>query len=112
MAYKDPGDPRALAAKRKHYYKNKESYKQRAKANTEKAKQFLYQLKESNPCADCGKFYPYYVMDFDHRDPSTKFKGVSQLTSYGFKKMKEEISKCDLVCANCHRERTHGKAKG
>lgn len=29
-------------------------------------------LKEAGPCHDCGVFYPYYVMHYDHLDPSTK----------------------------------------
>lgn len=57
---------------------------------------------------DCGVHYPSYVMDFDHRDPSTKKGGVGKFVSVGWKSLKEEIAKCDLVCANCHRERTWG----
>lgn len=57
------------------------------------------------PCADCKKRYPHYVMDFDHRGDKT-FK-VSD------RKSKEErlveAKKCDVVCSNCHRERTHSR---
>jgi len=56
------------------------------------------------PCMDCGISYPSYVMDFDHRDPKTKKINVGRARS--LKAAKEEIAKCDLVCANCHRERT------
>ena len=27
---------------------------------------YIRELKEKSPCRDCGKFFPYYVMDFDH----------------------------------------------
>ena len=62
------------------------------------------------PCVDCGIRYPPYVMDFDHRDPATKKKAVSRIHS--IQMAADEIAKCDLVCANCHRERTHQQYVG
>lgn len=57
---------------------------------------------------DCGIKYPSYVMQFDHRDPKQKlFKIARDAWKYSVEKIKEEISKCDVVCANCHAERTH-----
>ena len=56
------------------------------------------------PCADCGQRYPHYVMDFDHRDPTIKVMNVGETRSKA--KTLEEIAKCDVVCSNCHRERT------
>ena len=62
-------------------------------------------------CADCGKKYAYYVMDFDHRDPEVKTLGVSALLKESSRAMvMDEIKKCDVVCANCHRERTHQRS--
>lgn len=57
---------------------------------------------------DCGVPYPYYVMEFDHRDPSQKLANIGRLLGNSWKRLKDEIAKCDVVCANCHRERTHG----
>ncbi len=70
--------------------------------------QMINDLK-SQPCADCNVSYPPYVMDFDHKDPSQKLENVAQLTSRGWSadRIKEEIQKCDVVCANCHRKRTY-----
>lgn len=45
-------------------------------------------------------------MDFDHRDPATKVYGVSQMLTCSMAAIEDEMSKCDLVCANCHRIRT------
>lgn len=56
---------------------------------------------------DCGVKYPPYVMDFDHRDPSEKLLNVSKVGRYGIQSLLDEIEKCDVVCSNCHRERTH-----
>jgi hypothetical protein len=89
------------------YLKNKA--KQVAKARTTRIKNraFVASLK-NKPCTDCGVAYPPYVMDWDHRESTEKRYGVAYAAwSRGQKTILEEIKKCDLVCANCHRERTH-----
>lgn len=110
MAYKNPQDPRNREAKLRHYHANKTQYLERQAAKTHKIRKWLDEQK-SVPCADCGQSYPSYVMDFDHRDPSIKLGGVRQLATYGWKKVQAEIAKCDVVCANCHRERTWGASQ-
>jgi hypothetical protein len=59
------------------------------------------------PCLDCGERFPYYVMDFDHqRDKSfTIAKAVA--TNGRLEHILAEIEKCEVVCSNCHRIRTH-----
>jgi formate-dependent nitrite reductase cytochrome c552 subunit len=61
------------------------------------------------PCTDCGQRYEPFQMDFDHRDPSTKLftlmTGRAMLMSTA--KLLAEVAKCDIVCANCHRDRTY-----
>lgn len=94
------------AAQRKHYLLHKEDYIKRNQANKAKMREYLDSKKEA-PCMDCGKSFPPCVMDFDHRDPSTKKYRVSQLLLYGKRIVDEEIAKCDLICSNCHRIRTH-----
>ncbi len=71
-------------------------------------RQFLIKYKDK-PCMDCGKKYPPYVMDLDHRDPKDKINDVAAMVHWNFsiEKIKKEIDKCDIVCANCHRIRTH-----
>lgn len=64
---------------------------------------------KSGPCADCGKNYPPYVMDFDHRDPAEKSYGLARMAMMAIPRILAEIAKCDAVCANCHRERTHNR---
>lgn len=58
------------------------------------------------PCADCNVRYEPYIMDFDHRPGVEKVGAVSTL-QVSRKRLLEEIAKCDVVCSNCHRERTH-----
>lgn len=59
---------------------------------------------KSIPCFDCGGQFPPECMDFDHRDPSTKRRAPGAIGSLNA--LQNEIMKCDLVCANCHRTRT------
>lgn len=67
---------------------------------------FIQNYKETNPCTDCGDCFPYYVMDFDHiGDKEFAISRFHNLTN-SFEKVKEEMAKCELVCANCHRVRT------
>jgi len=103
MPWKDPEKQRA--AIRKHYYANKEAYIQKALLRKKAIRIWLNDYKESQPCTDCKKSFPYYVMDFDHK--YDKLSNVSALIhSSSMTKIKAEIAKCDIVCANCHRERT------
>lgn len=92
---------------KEYYLKNKDKVLFIKKNRKERVKEFIRELK-NKPCMDCGIFYPYYVMDFDHRDSNKEF-GINTAARAGFsiKRIKLEISKCDLVCANCHRERTY-----
>ncbi len=61
------------------------------------------------PCADCGGRYPTCAMDLDHVHGAKEFK-VSEAVQrcYGlvFERVRAEIAKCEVVCANCHRIRT------
>jgi hypothetical protein len=61
-------------------------------------------------CADCGHRYPFYVMDFDHRQASEKRFNIGRDALRGscsLDELRNEIAKCDVLCANCHRARTH-----
>lgn len=64
---------------------------------------------KANLCTDCGKSFPYYVMDFDHRDPTTKFRDIADMVKrmVAWETVLAEIAKCDLVCTCCHRLRTY-----
>ena len=60
------------------------------------------------PCLDCGGTFPFFIMQFDHRDPSEKRYMVSMMVGRtGTERILAEVAKCDIVCANCHRERTY-----
>jgi hypothetical protein len=99
--------------KKEHYRKNKQRYVEGARRRRDRLIEVLRTAK-TKPCADCGRSYPYYVMDFDHRDGEKKAGGIPQLIAAGLVSQKgllDEIAKCDIVCANCHRERTHRRGE-
>jgi hypothetical protein len=94
------------------YDENKRPFMENNKRQYRKLRSIVDDAKKG-PCLDCGRIYPPYVMDFDHRDPKTKIAKVSAMVYKGSEPLlRAEIAKCDLICANCHRIRTHqGKSK-
>lgn len=95
---------------REHYRNNPEYYRKKKNRLRNGYRDSHKELKESIACADCHVFYPYYVMDWDHRPGEQKTSIVSKLIGKGsITKTKLEIQKCDLVCANCHRIRTFAR---
>lgn len=91
----------------KHYENNKSYYIDKSRKWKLSRKAQIDKLK-SVPCADCKNFYPPYIMDFDHRDNTKKLFNIGQARSTKSKQsVDDEIAKCDVVCSNCHRERTH-----
>lgn len=89
-----------------YYQRNKPRYLAYNRKQYAKLKEELAALK-SFPCADCHGVFPPYVMDFDHLDATLKRFDVGRARKYSLDEIKREIAKCELVCANCHRIRTH-----
>lgn len=69
-------------------------------------------IKETNPCGDCKIFYPYYMIQFDHVRGQKVDKINRMVYTSSYEKVMEEIAKCDIVCANCHHERTYKRQEG
>lgn len=61
-------------------------------------------------CVDCG--YDKYIeaLEFDHIDPSKKEFSISGNHCVSWERIKKELDKCEIRCANCHRER-HAREK-
>lgn len=92
-----------------------ERWKNSRKRARDKAREVLQKIAlaaKDRPCTDCGVQYPPPAMQFDHVR-GEKIKDVSQIcASRGAKEMlKVEITKCDVVCANCHAIRTYSRMK-
>ena len=69
--------------------------------------QYLRDLKTKSACIDCGINYPYYVMDFDHVRGQKHANVMELVSTLSKKRIDLEIAKCEIVCSNCHRIRTH-----
>ena len=110
MAYKDVTKRRECH--KRYYQRNKQLYKEKNIRRRKYLINFVNSHKD-HPCFDCGIKYPPYVMDFDHKDPTTKLTNINRMIhvhNFSEEKILTEINKCDIVCANCHRVRTYSRA--
>ena len=90
-------------ADRKEYLK--QAVSKRRKMLREKAVKYA-----GDKCSLCGYNRCSEALDFHHRDPQTKSFGISQSgITRSWEKIKDEVDKCVLICANCHREIHAGK---
>jgi hypothetical protein len=71
-------------------------------------------LKVGKPCADCGESFHPAAMQWDHMPGMPKRREVSNMVRRGFRRetILDEISNCELVCANCHAVRTFDRMTG
>lgn len=96
---------------RNHYKRNRDYYLEKArKRNLDVRKSYFDYIEiylKSHPCVDCGET-DILVLEFDHKNREQKNMDISSLVKRGvsFKKLVEEISKCEVRCANCHRRKT------
>ena len=92
-----------------HRNRSQNAEKQRLakKIRRDNIKADIRKLKNETPCMDCEVQYPYYCMDFDHVN-GKKITHISDMIQNGAARWKifSEITKCEIVCANCHRTRT------
>jgi hypothetical protein len=106
MPYKDPEKQKAALAA--WYQKNKQKQRAKTKSKTDEKRQMLRDIKEKSGCVDCKVMYPYYVLHFDHLPEFKKTAGLAQMVAVAnVAQILEEVSKCEVVCSNCHAERSH-----
>jgi hypothetical protein len=91
---------------REHYRKNKKRYVDAARERKRRLRATLREAR-NKPCADCGRQFPSYAMDLDHREGEVKKATFNELLYGSAQALLAEIAKCDVVCAVCHRIRTH-----
>ena len=104
-----------MRARGRLYYQNNRTsqlplaIKRRHKAYAIK-RAYIEDVKD-RPCVDCRQKFPSCAMDFDHRGSENKLGNVSRITvqNWSLERIKKEIEKCDIVCANCHRVRTRNR---
>ena len=91
------------------YPKNRSKHIGYQTAIKKRIHQYIRDFKNTSKCVDCGFVGSKCpdVLDFDHVRDLKKFN-ISEFKHHtnSLKRVKEEIEKCDVVCANCHRMRT------
>lgn len=94
----------------KEYHKrtgHKHTYAYQAKQKTKWIE--LFKELGYDTCQKCGYNKCFAAIDFHHRDSAQKKFSIAVVRNWSFSdsnitKVLEEITKCDILCANCHRE--------
>lgn len=89
----------------KQYYQNNSAYfKENARKREQEIQKFIQQQKVGMFCQRCGNT-DIRVLDFHHLDKSKKEMSISQIVykGWGRERILQEIAKCEVLCANCHR---------
>lgn len=73
---------------------------------TQRNRKFIYDFLQKSKCVDCGDTR-WQVLEFDHVKGDKKYD-VSHLINgtSSLKTIQDEIDKCEIRCANCHRLKT------
>lgn len=103
----------------KHYkllYRNGDPLVQLRASSTEGKsatfrKEWVRAYKVEKGCTDCGYNGHWAALDFDHLPGTVKVDDIRSGASFGWVALLEEITKCEVVCANCHRIRTVSRGK-
>ena len=99
-----------LEKQRERYQKNPKPYLEYSRQRIQEKAKYERELKDIAKCLDCGVDYPHYVMEFDHARGERKFTISGSGLSRSWETVLDEIDKCDIVCANCHKARTRQRA--
>lgn len=103
MPYKDAEKQRQ--AQHKHYEENKDKFRERRWNRRSIVRRTILEAKAGKSCVRCGEAHPA-CLDFHHVDPSTKTVNFDKMRRDMFprEKVLEELAKCIILCANCHRK--------
>ena len=78
----------------------------RYKYNYVKERKKVFVRLLGDKCSKCGIKHNNKntaIFDFHHRDEATKKGDWTKMRNRSLERQREEIAKCILVCANCHR---------
>ncbi len=89
-----------------HKEENREAKNQRTMDARNRARQYVLDYLSTHPCVECGESDPV-VLEFDHLD--NKDRAISEMIRDGvpLDKLEREMTKCQVLCANCHRRKTN-----
>ncbi len=109
MPYKDPDKQRTAA--KLWARRNRANTNYHRSEHRRKLRVMVDLYKTCHPCVDCGEADPI-VLEFDHVR-GEKVANVGTMVGVGraVQAVLDEIAKCDVRCANCHRRKTRMAAK-
>lgn len=87
--------------------KEKKSHRERELARYQRNKSAAIEQLGSE-CVNCGSKED---LEFDHIDPNTKSFNISSMWSVSPERREKELKKCQLLCRNCHDEKTFGEIR-
>lgn len=92
-------------ARKKWYANNREKAKKAVRDRQIELKEWFHDLKNKMSCSICSE-EETCCLDFHHKDPSKKEGLIGVIVNNGWSKERilKEISKCQVVCSNCHRK--------
>jgi hypothetical protein len=89
----------------KHWDRHMAQIRERSKQVLERNRRLMVEYLRAHPCVDCGET-DIIVLEFDHlRDKSANVSSL-MMRKNEWQRVLNEIAKCQVVCANCHRRRT------
>ena len=89
--------------RKRHYRKNREEIIGKVIKRKMEIRDWLRGYKSNLVCSKCGERHPATIQ-FHHNDPSEKDRSIAEVVNLGwsFERIEKEISKCTVLCANCH----------
>ena len=75
-------------------------------------REYIQDIKNQLYCADCGEQHPA-TLQFHHRNSEDKTFAIGKAVNRGFSldRIKKEMLKCIVLCANCHAIRHYNMRK-
>jgi len=94
-----------MTVDRRWHYRNVAWNTERTRRRRAELRAWVNGLKTERGCARCAEA-DVACLDFHHLDHAAKDMAVGKLITNGFGKdrLREEIEKCIVLCANCHRK--------
>ncbi len=89
------------------YQENKAKHIAYVRNRDKKIKDWLKEYKKTLQCEECGENHPA-CLDFHHINPKEKTFALGRINKFlSIKLLQNEIAKCRVLCANCHRKEHH-----
>ena len=111
MPYKNKEQQRK--AQREYARKKRTENLEKTNKRKQEIKDWFNDYKSDKSCSSCGENHPA-CLEFHHINENDKYAAVSYLVqkAYSLDKIKSEISKCKILCANCHRKLHFNESSG